>query len=94
MSLTNTKVSETYADLLHVYDNVNAGGGITNSLKRIYDGDGTMSHVFLSNAGTKFTGLTTMQGSFVLTNQSPQAINTAPAQGELAFINNNLYIGK
>jgi len=35
-----------------------------------------------------------MQGSFVLTNQNPLALNTAPAQGELAFINNNLYIGQ
>lgn len=92
-SLTNTSIKDTFPDLLSLYGGT-VGEGITGSYKRLYDGDGTNSHVFLSTAGTKFTGLTTVQGSFVLTNQNPLALNTAPAHGELAFINNNLYIGK
>ena len=92
-NLSTTKVLDTFPDLLHVY-NGTAGQGLTSSYKNMFDGDGTSSHVFLSTAGTKFTGLTTVQGSFVLTNQNPLALNTAPAHGELAFINNNLYIGK
>tara|TARA_R110002050_G_scaffold232172_1_gene367947 strand:- start:183 stop:470 length:288 start_codon:yes stop_codon:yes gene_type:complete len=92
-NLSSTRVVDTFPDLLHVYSG-SLGEGITSSEKRVFDGNGTMSQFFLSASGTKFTGLTTMQGSFVLTNQNPLALNTAPAQGELAFINNNLYIGQ
>ena len=87
-SLTNRPVGTTYNQLLHV------SNGLTGSLKAVYSGDGISTHMFLSDTGTKFTVLTTMQGSFVLTNQNPLALNTETAQGELAFINNNLYIGQ
>tara|TARA_R110000803_G_scaffold50764_4_gene105204 strand:- start:2902 stop:3189 length:288 start_codon:yes stop_codon:yes gene_type:complete len=91
-SLANTSIKDTYSDLISIYGGT-PGEGLTTSYKRLFDGDGTMSNLFLSSLGTKLTGLTTVQGSFVLTNQNPLAFNTAPDQGELAFINNNLYIG-
>lgn len=86
-SLINQPVGTTYNQLLHV------SNGLTGSLKAVYSGDGVSTHMFLSDAGTKFTGLTQFQGSFVLTNKNSSALNTAPTQGEFAFIDNNLYVG-
>jgi len=92
-TLYNKSVKDTYPDLLTVLGSVQ-GEGITNAYKPIYDGDGTSSHMLLSNLGTKFTGLTTIGGSLALTEQSASALSSTPIKGELAFINNNLYIGR
>ena len=92
-TLYNKSVKDTYPDLLTVLGSVQ-GEGITNTYKPIYDGDGTSSHMFLSNLGTQFTGLTTIGGSLALTEQSTSMLSTTPSKGQVAFINNNLYIGQ
>ena len=87
-SLINQPVGTTYNQLLHV------SNGLTGSLKPVYSGDGISSHMFLSNLGTQFTGLTTIGGSLALTEQSVSMLSTTPSKGQVAFINNNLYIGQ
>ncbi len=87
-SLSNKPVGTTYQQLLHVSD------GLTSSLKNVYGGDGISSHLFLSTSGIKFTGLTTVQGDFVLKNKSSDFLSSTPSVGQVAFINNELYIGK
>ena len=82
-SLYNKKVRETFPDLLTVLGS-SVGEGLTTSAKRIFDGDGTGSALLLST--------TTLQvdGTLNLKEQSSEPSN--PSVGDLAFINDDLYI--
>jgi hypothetical protein len=92
-NLSSTKVSDTFPDLLHLY-NGTAGQGLTSDLKLVYDGDGTSSSFSLGSGKAQFTGLLYLNGSTILQNKSSGALASAPQLGEIAFINNELYIGK
>jgi hypothetical protein len=49
-SLTGQTVASTYGQVLHL------DGGVTGSLKTVYDGDGTASALQISSAGFRVTG--------------------------------------
>lgn len=84
-TLYNKKVRETFPDLLTVLGN-SVGEGLTASTKRIYDGDGTGSALLLS------TDTLQVDGRLNLQEQSSAPSN--PTVGDLAFINDELYIAK
>ena len=92
-TLTGQNITNTYKDLLTV-SGATRNLGLGSDLKRVFDGSGNASHMFLSNLGTQFTGLTTIGGSLALTEQSISMLLTTPLKGQVAFINNNLYIGQ
>jgi len=91
--LSSTRVSDTFPDLLHLY-NGTAGQGLTSTLKLIYDGDGTATSLSLASGKSQFTGLLYLNGSTIFQNKSSSALASTPQLGEFAFINNELYIGK
>ena len=79
-TLTNQTVSSTYNQLLHI------NSGIGSTSKRIYDGDGTAS-VLLMNANT-------LQVDGILNLKQHSSAPSSPTVGDLAFINDELYIAK
>jgi hypothetical protein len=84
-SLTDKKIQSTYADLLTVHSS-SFGEGITSTVKRIFDGDGTSSPLLLS------TNMLQVDGILNLKEYSSEPSN--PTVGDLAFINDELYIAK
>jgi hypothetical protein len=83
--LTSYKVKDTYADLLTIF-NGTINEGITGSAKRIFDGDGTGSPLWMS------TNTLQIDGVLNLKEQNSQPSN--PTNGDLAFISGELYIAK
>jgi len=79
-TLTNQTVQSTYAQLLHM------NAGIGSSVKRIFDGDGTGSPLWMS------TNMLQVDGILNLKEYSSAPSN--PTVGDLAFINDELYIAK
>ena len=55
-TLYNTKVKDTYADLLTVLGGT-SGEGLTSSNKRIFDGDGTGSPLWISTNTLQIDGI-------------------------------------
>tara|TARA_R100001463_G_scaffold45491_1_gene93788 strand:- start:525 stop:791 length:267 start_codon:yes stop_codon:yes gene_type:complete len=84
-TLNNKKVKETFGDLLTVLGSTN-GEGLTSSVKRIFDGDGTGSPLWMS------TNMLQVDGILNLKEYSSEPSN--PTAGDLAFINDDLYIAK
>tara|TARA_R100000152_G_C6739539_1_gene163410 strand:+ start:341 stop:592 length:252 start_codon:yes stop_codon:yes gene_type:complete len=79
-TLTNQTVQSTYNQLLHM------NAGIGESVKRIFDGDGTGSPLWMS------TNMLQVDGILNLKEYSSAPDN--PTVGDLAFINDELYIAK
>jgi len=84
-TLTSKTISNTYKDLLTVSGST-ANEGITGSAKRIFDGDGTGSPLWMS------TNMLQVDGILNLKEYSSAPSN--PTVGDLAFINDELYIAK
>ena len=84
-TLNNKKIQDTYPDLLTVLGSTN-GEGLTGSVKRIFDGDGTGSPLWMS------TNMLQVDGILNLKEYSSEPSN--PTVGDLAFINDELYIAK
>ena len=84
-TLNNKKIQDTYPDLLTVLGSTN-GEGLTGSVKRIFDGDGTGSPLWMS------TNMLQVDGILNLKEYSSAPSN--PTAGDLAFINDELYIAK
>lgn len=84
-TLYNKKVRETFPDLLTVLGS-SVGEGLTTSAKRIFDGDGTGSALLLST--------TTLQVDGTLNLKEQSSAPSNPTVGDLAFINDELYIAK
>ena len=82
-TLYNKKVRETFPDLLTVLGS-SVGEGLTTSAKRIFDGDGTGSALLLST--------TTLQVDGTLNLKEQSSAPSSPTVGDLAFINDELYI--
>jgi hypothetical protein len=85
MSLTSKTIKDTYPDLLTVLGSTN-GEGITSSTKRIFDGDGTGSPLWMS------TNTLQVDGTLNLKEKSSEP--SSPTKGDLAFINGSLYVAK
>ena len=79
-SLTDQPVATTYGQLLHM------NAGIGSSAKRIFDGDGTGSPLWMST--------NTLQVDGVLNLKEKSSEPSSPTKGDLAFINGSLYIAK
>jgi len=85
-TLTDKTVASTYTQLLHM------NGGIESSKKRIYDGDGTGSPLWIGTTSLEMTGTAMVSG--ILNLQEKSSAPSSPTVGDLAFINDELYIAK
>jgi len=85
VSLTSKAIKDTYPDLLTVLGSTN-GEGITSTTKRIFDGDGTGSPLWMS------TNTLQVDGTLNLKEKSSEP--SSPTKGDLAFINGSLYVAK
>tara|TARA_R100000234_G_scaffold30069_5_gene17602 strand:- start:5810 stop:6070 length:261 start_codon:yes stop_codon:yes gene_type:complete len=85
MSLQTKKINQTYPDLLTVLSST-TGEGLTSSSKRIFDGKGTGSPLWMS------TNMLQVDGILNLKEYSSEP--SSPTVGDLAFINDELYIAK
>jgi hypothetical protein len=85
MSLTSKTIKDTYPDLLTVLGSTN-GEGITSTTKRIFDGDGTGSPLWMST--------NTLQVDGILNLKEKSSEPSSPTKGDLAFINGSLYVAK
>jgi len=90
-SLTTKSISGTYKDILTISGST-ANEGITNSNKRLFDGNGTGSPLWIGANTLEMTGTTTVSGTLILTEKS--SAPSSPTLGSLAFINDDLYIAK
>lgn len=79
-SLLDQTVSSTYGQLLHM------DAGITGTKKRIFDGDGTGSPLWMS------TNILQVDG--ILNLKEYSSAPSSPNVGDLAFIDDELYIAK
>jgi len=84
-TLTSKTISNTYRDLLTVSGST-ANEGITSSVKRIFDGEGTGSPLWMS------TNMLQVDG--ILNLKEYSSAPSSPTVGDLAFINDELYIAK
>jgi len=85
MSLSSKAIKDTYSDLLTVLGST-SGEGLTSSAKRIFDGDGTGSPLWMS------TNMLQVDG--ILNLKEYSSAPSSPTVGDLAFINDELYIAK
>ena len=85
MSLSSKAIKDTYPDLLTVLGGT-SGEGLTSSAKRIFDGDGTGSPLWMS------TNMLQVDG--ILNLKEYSSAPSSPTVGDLAFINDELYIAK
>ena len=83
--LSNTRIRDTFKDLLTVYGGT-GNEGITSSTKRIFDGDGTGSPLWMST--------NTLQVDGILNLKEKSSEPSSPTKGDLAFINGSLYVAK
>ena len=90
-NIGNKTIASTYPDLLHLYGGT-AGEGITNGRKRIFDGDGTGSPLWMGSNSLEMTGTSVVSGTLNLQEKSSQPSN--PTVGDLAYIDGDLYIAK
>lgn len=88
-TLNNKKIQDTYPDLLTVLGSTN-GEGLTSSVKRIFDGDGTGSPLWIGTTSLEMTGTAIVSG--ILNLQEKSSAPSSPTAGDLAFINDELYI--
>jgi len=84
-TLTSKNISNTYKDLLTVSGST-SNEGITSSVKRIFDGEGTGSPLWMS------TNMLQVDG--ILNLKEYSSAPSSPTVGDLAFINDELYIAK
>ena len=84
ISLTDQSVATTYGQLLHV------DSGIDSSKKRIYDGDGTGSPLWIGSNTLEMTDKVIISGTLNL--QEKSSLPSNPTSGDLAFVNGDLYI--
>tara|TARA_Y100001973_G_C5185044_1_gene327270 strand:- start:87 stop:368 length:282 start_codon:yes stop_codon:yes gene_type:complete len=91
MSLTSKTIANTYKDILTISSGTD-NEGITTANKRLFDGNGTGSPLWIGTNTLEMTGVTTISGTLILTEKSSEP--SSPTLGSLAFINDDLYIAK
>jgi len=84
-NLSDTRIRDTFKDLLTVYSGT-GNEGITGNAKRIFDGDGTGSPLWMSTNMLQIDG--------ILNLKEYSSAPSSPTVGDLAFINDELYIAK
>ena len=90
-SLTGQLIGGTYKDLLTVSGGT-SNEGLETSVKQIFDGDGIGSPLWLGTNSLEITGTITVSGTLNL--KEKNASPSSPTNGDLAFINGELYIAK
>lgn len=90
-SLTGQNITGTYKDLLTVAGTI-SNQGLETSRKQIFDGDGIGSPLWLGTNSLEITGTITVSGTLNLKEKNTSPSN--PTNGDLAFINGELYIAK
>jgi len=60
--LASYQIASSYKDLLTVLDNNNPNTGLESSSKRVFDGDGVSSPLFLSTTAVEIAGALTVTG--------------------------------
>lgn len=60
--LADYQIASSYKDLLTVLDNNNPNTGLESSSKRVFDGDGVSSPLFLSTTAVEIAGALTVTG--------------------------------
>lgn len=90
-TLYKKRVRDTYPDLLTVLGNT-SGEGLTSSTKQIFDGDGTGSPLWMGTNILKMTDSVVIHGTLNLKEKNASPSN--PTNGDLAFIDGELYIAK
>jgi hypothetical protein len=83
--LNGKRVADTYQDILTILGSTQ-GEGLTSSNKRLFDGAGTGSPLWMST--------NTLQVDGTLNLKEQTSAPSSPTAGDLAFINGALYIAK
>ena len=101
MALTNYKVNETYKDLLTVLGGT-ANEGLESNAKRVFDGNGTGSPLYLGTnslsivGATTITGDTTVTGTLTVDNkiklESISSLPNSPSTGDIVLHGGDLYL--
>ena len=85
MSLQTQQINTTYPELLTVLSST-VGEGLTSSNKRLFDGKGTGSPLWMST--------NTLQVDGILNLKEKTSAPSSPNAGDIAFINGALYVAK
>ena len=89
--LFQKRVKDTYPDLLTVLGST-VGEGVTSTRKRLYDGSGTGTPLLLGTTSIEVSDKLLITGTFNLKEKS--STPGSPTEGDLAYINGDLYIAK
>ena len=89
--LFQKRVKDTYPDLLTVLGTT-SGEGITSTRKRLYDGSGTGTPLYLGTTSIEVNSTLLVSGTLQL--QEKSSAPGSPTEGDLAYINGDLYIAK
>jgi len=101
MALTNYKINETYKDILTVLGST-ANEGLESTAKRVFDGEGTGSPLYLGTNSLSIVGVTTITGNTTINGdltvddkiklQPSSSLPNSPATGDITLYNGALYI--
>jgi len=99
-SLNNQLVSNTYKDLLTV-SGTTSNEGLENTAKRVFDGEGTGSPLYLGTSTLDVVGTSTFTGSVTISGKTTtntlklnnlSSLPSSPETGEVALVNGEIYI--
>jgi len=99
-NLTSYTVSETYKDLLTVLGST-ANQGLENTAKRVFDGEGTGSPLYLGTTTLDVVGTTTFTGDVTITGtlapskfiiKTETSVPSSPSTGEIYIHGGEVYI--
>lgn len=100
-TLLNKRVSDTYKDLLTV-SGTSSNEGLESTAKRVFDGEGTGSPLYLGTSTLDVVGTSTFTGNVTITGTlSPSklivttesSLPSSTSVGELFMHNGDLYVG-
>jgi len=99
-SLNNQLVSNTYKDLLTV-SGTTSNEGLENTAKRVFDGEGTGSPLYLGTSTLDVVGTSTFTGSVTISGKTTtntlklnnlSSLPSSPETGEVVLVNGEIYI--
>ena len=100
MALTDYTVSETYKDLLTVLGST-ANQGLETTAKRVFDGEGTGSPLYLGTNSLEVVGTSTFTGNVNITGtltpnkliiKTETSAPSSPSTGEIYIHDGDVYI--
>lgn len=83
--LRNLQIANSYKDLLTILDSTNPNQGLESTSKRVFDGDGVQSPLFLSTTAVDIAGNLTSTGTITGNTLFSTDGNISSNQAELNF---------